>query len=385
MKRSQERIVTTHVGSLARPKPLLELMRARLNGQPYDEQAFDAAVREAVREAVRRQVECGVDVVADGEQSKPGFFAYVRDRLAGFEPMEGGPERPRAVKEKAAFPEYYAEYFKRDTQSIMPRTPLVCTGPIRYIGQKALQTDIDNLKAAMREFGAEEGFMPASAPRTYGAGNAFYKNEDEFVEALGEALREEYLAIVDAGLVLQIDDPVLTEFYSGDSPADDEQLRKDAERYIELLNHALRGIPEDSIRFHTCYGINEGPRIFDADMAVIARLMLKINAAAYSFEAANPRHDHEWRIWEDIKLPEGKVLIPGVITHTTNIVEHPGLVAQRIVNYARVVGRENVIAGADCGFSSQATYAPDIHPTVVWPKFQALSEGARLASAELWP
>lgn len=384
MKRSLERIVTTHVGSLARPKQLLELMRARLNGEPYDEQAYDEAVRAAVRDVVRRQVECGIDVVADGEQSKPGFYAYVRDRLAGFEPMEGGPERPRAVKEKAAFPEYYAEYFKRDAQSIMPRTPLVCTGPIKYVGQKALQTDIENLKSAMQEFGAEEGFMPASAPRTYGAGNVFYRSEDEFVEALGEALREEYLAIVDAGLVLQIDDPVLTEFYSGDSPVDDEQLRKDAERYIEILNHTLRGIPEDRIRFHTCYGINEGPRIFDADMAVIAKLMLKINAAAYSFEAANPRHDHEWRIWEDIKLPEGKILIPGVITHTTNIVEHPGLVAQRIVNYARVVGRENVIAGADCGFSSQATFAPDIHPTVVWPKFQALSEGARLASLELW-
>jgi 5-methyltetrahydropteroyltriglutamate--homocysteine methyltransferase len=384
MKRSEDRILTTHCGSLARPKELLDLMKARGDGTAFDAQAYEGAVARAVRENVKAQADAGIDVVTDGEQSKTGFFAYMRERLSGFEPYAGGQERARAIAEKQAFPEYYEEYFKRDIYSLMPRSPLICTGPIAYTGQEALQRDIENLKSALRGTNVPEAFMPATAPRAYGAANSYYASEDDFVEAFADALREEYLAIVDAGLVLQVDDPVLTELASGDSPEGNEETRRQAERYIEVLNHALRGIPAEKVRFHTCYGINEGPRIFDAPMAQIAGLMLKINAGAYSFEAANARHDHEWKLWRDVKLPEGKVLIPGVITHTSNIVEHPELVAQRLLNYASVVGRENVIAGADCGFSSQATYAPDVHPTIVWPKFEALAEGARIASAELW-
>jgi 5-methyltetrahydropteroyltriglutamate--homocysteine methyltransferase len=384
MKRSDERILTTHCGSLARPKELLDLMKGRLSGAAFEAQPYEQAVARAVRENVKAQARAGIDIVTDGEQSKTGFFAYMRERLSGFEPYEGGRERARAIAEKQAFPEYYEEYFKRDAHSLMPRAPLICTGPIAYIGQEDLHRDIENLKSALSGTDVAEAFMPATAPRAYGAANSYYASEDEFVEAFAEALRAEYLAIVDAGFILQVDDPVLTELASGDSPEGKEEIRRQAERYIEVLNHALRGIPEDKVRFHTCYGINEGPRIFDVPMAEIAGLMLKINAGAYSFETANARHEHEWRIWQDIKLPEGKVLIPGVITHTSNIVEHPELVAQRLLNYASLVGRENVIAGADCGFSSQATYAPDVHPTIVWPKFQALAEGARIASAELW-
>jgi 5-methyltetrahydropteroyltriglutamate--homocysteine methyltransferase len=384
MKHSDDRMLTTHCGSLARPKDLLDLIKARVSGAAFDAQAYEQAVAGAVKESVRAQAKAGIDVVTDGEQSKTGFFVYMRERLSGFEPYEGGRERARAIAEKQAFPEYYDEYFKRDAYSLMPRSPLICTGPITYIGQADLRRDIENLKSALSATDAVEAFMPATAPRAYGAANSYYASEDEFVEAFAEALRVEYLAIVDAGFILQIDDPVLTELASGDSPGDKEETRRQAERYIEVLNHSLRGIPEERVRFHTCYGINEGPRIFDVPMAEIAGLMLKINAGAYSFEAANARHDHEWRIWQDIKLPEGKVLIPGVITHTSNIVEHPELVAQRLLNYASVVGRENLIAGADCGFSSQATYAPDVHPTIVWPKFQALAEGARIASGELW-
>jgi 5-methyltetrahydropteroyltriglutamate--homocysteine methyltransferase len=384
MKRSENRILTTHCGSLARPKDLLDLMKARLSGTSFDARAYDDAVARTVRENVKAQADAGIDVVTDGEQSKTGFFAYMRERLSGFEPYEGGSERARAIAEKQAFPEYYEEYFKRDAYSLMPRVPLICTGAIAYTGHDDLRRDIENLKSALSDTDAAEAFMPATAPRAYGAANSYYASEDDFVEAFAEALREEYLAIVEAGFILQVDDPVLTELASGDSPGGKEETRRQAERYIEVLNHALRGIPEEKVRFHTCYGINEGPRIFDVPMAEIAGLMLKINAGAYSFEAANARHDHEWRIWQEIKLPEGKVLIPGVITHTSNIVEHPELVAQRLLNYASVVGRERLLAGADCGFSSQATYAPDVHPTIVWPKFQALAEGARIASAELW-
>ena len=245
-----------------------------------------------------------------------------------------------------------------------------------------MQADIANLKAAAAAAGAVEAFMPATAPQGLGA-NEYYKTDEEFMFAIAEAMREEYGAIVDAGIVLQVDDPALTSFFSqeGLSPA---ERRKLAETYVAALNHALRGIPPEMVRFHTCYGINEGPRVYDAPLRDIIDTMLRINVSAYSFEAANPRHEHEHHVFEDVKLPEGKVLIPGIISHTTNVVEHPELVADRIVSYARLVGRENVIAGSDCGFSSQATFTPDVHPSVVWAKFQALAEGAKLASQRLW-
>ena len=267
--------------------------------------------------------------------------------------------------------------------SIAPRTPMVCTGAVSYRGQDAIRKDIENLKAALTGLNPEEAFMPAVAPSGVGA-NEYYQSDEEYLNAVGEALRAEYLAIVDAGFVLQIDDPWLTEVHSQDPSLSLTERRKIAERSIEALNHALRGIPPEKIRFHTCYGINEGPRVHDAPLKDIVDLILKVDAGAYAFEAANPRHEHEYRVWETVKLPERKVLIPGVITHASNIVEHPELVAERIVRYAKLVGRENVIAGSDCGFSSQATYNPEVDPKVVWAKFNAMAEGARLATKQLW-
>jgi 5-methyltetrahydropteroyltriglutamate--homocysteine methyltransferase len=386
MKRSTDRILTTHCGSLARPKDLLDLMKAKVNGAPYDESAYNQRVRSAVAEIVREQAARGIDVITDGEQSKPGFFAYVRERLSGFEPKtpQTGAWK-QWVAEVTAFPEYYEQYFSRRMMggSIVPRTPMACTGPIAYRGQQALRADIENLKAALSGLMFEEAFMPAVAPSGVGA-NEYYDSDEAYLEAVGEALRVEYRAIVDAGFILQIDDPWLTEVHSQDPSLSARERRKIAERSIEALNHALRGIPPEKIRFHTCYGINEGPRVHDAPLQEIIDLVLKVNAGAYSFEAANPRHEHEYHVWESVKLPDGKVIIPGVITHASNIVEHPELIAERIVRYAKLVGRENVMAGSDCGFSSQATYNPEVDPKVVCAKFQAMTEGARLATKQLW-
>jgi 5-methyltetrahydropteroyltriglutamate--homocysteine methyltransferase len=385
MKRSTDRILTTHCGSLARPKDLLDLMKAKVNAEPYDETAFSRLVQSAVAEVIRKQVESGVDIVTDGEQGKPGFFAYVRERLAGFEPKgaERGARKEWAA-EVAAFPEYYEQYFSRRMMggSIAPRIPIVCTGPVSYRGQEAIRKDIENIKAALVGMKVEEAFMPAVAPSGVGA-NAYYSSEEQYLEAVGDALRTEYLAIVSAGFILQVDDPWLTELY-GDTSLSLTERRKIAERSIEALNYALRGIPAEKIRFHTCYGINEGPRVHDAALKDIVDLILKVNAGAYSFEAANARHAHEYHVWETVKLPAGKVIIPGVITHASNIVEHPELIAERITRFAKLVGRENVIAGSDCGFSSQATHNPEVHPTVVWAKFRAMAEGARLATKQLW-
>ncbi len=383
MRHSIDRILTTHCGSLARPKDLLDLMKARLAGEPSDEDVYARRVRSAVAESVKRQVECGIDVPTDGEQSKPGFYAYVRERLSGFEPTPG-PAAPGWVEEVAAFPEYYEQYFSHAMLggSITGGVRLRCTGPVSYCGQAAVRRDIENLKAALAGFAPADVFMPAVAPSGVGT-NEYYQTDEEYLYAVAEAMRTEYQAIVGAGFIVQIDDPFLTDLYSGSGlGAADQRTR--AERYVEAVNHALRGIPPDRVRFHTCYGINEGPRIHDAPLAAILDVMLKVNAGAYSFEAANPRHEHEYHIWETVRLPGGKLIIPGVITHASNIVEHPELIAERIVRYARRVGRENVIAGADCGFSSQATYSPEVHPTVVWAKFRALADGARLATKQLW-
>ncbi|HUK42729.1 MAG TPA: cobalamin-independent methionine synthase II family protein [Candidatus Acidoferrales bacterium] len=385
MKRSTERILTTHCGSLARPKDLLDLMKAKLNNEPYEEGAYGQRMRSAVAEIVRKQADHGIDIVTDGEQGKPGFFAYVRERLIGFEPKgaERGARKEWAA-EVAAFPEYYEQYFSRRMMggSIVRRVPMVCTGPVAYRGHEAIRKDIENLTAALAGIKVEEAFMPAVAPSGVGS-NQYYSSEEEYLQAVGEALRTEYQAIVGAGFILQVDDPWLTELY-GDSSLSLNDRRKIAERSIAALNHALRGIPAEKIRFHTCYGINEGPRVHDAALKDIVDLILKVNAGAYSFEAANPRHAHEYHVWETVKLPDGKIIIPGVVTHASNIVEHPELIAERITRFAKLVGRENVIAGSDCGFSSQATYNPEVHPTVVWAKFQAMAEGARLATKQLW-
>jgi 5-methyltetrahydropteroyltriglutamate--homocysteine methyltransferase len=383
MTRSAARILTTHCGSLARPRDLLDMMRAKARGEPYDPEAYAMLIRGAVAETVRQQVESGIDIPTDGEQGKLGFYAYVSERLTGFEPRAGARPTPFAA-EVSAFPEYYDQYFSRAMLggSVAPIVPLVCSGPVSYRGQEALGRDIDNFKAALAGLAPEDVFMPAVAPSGVGT-NEYYPTEEQYLHAVAEAMHAEYRAIVDAGFLVQIDDPFLTDLYSDPSLSAAQRQRR-GEMYVEAVNRGLRGIPEDRVRFHTCYGINEGPRIHDAPLGDIVGLVLKVNAGAYSFEAANARHEHEYHLWERVKLPEGKVLIPGVITHASNIVEHPELVAERIIRYARLVGRENVIAGTDCGFSSQATYNPEVHPTVVWAKFQAMADGARLASAQLW-
>jgi 5-methyltetrahydropteroyltriglutamate--homocysteine methyltransferase len=382
MQVSTTRILTTHCGSLPRPKELLDLIKARITGQPYDPAAYDASVRAAVADVVKQQAESGIDVLTDGEQSKPGFYAYVRERMGGFEARPGS-RRGVFEAEVEAFPEYYEQYFSRAMlgATLVPMVPFVCTAPISYKGQEAVARDIDNLKAALDGATPADVFMPAVAPSGVGK-NEYYRDDEEFLNAVSEALRSEYQAIVDAGFIVQIDDPFLTELYSYSSLSA-AQKRKTAEMYVEALNHGLRGIPPEKVRYHTCYGINEGPRVHDAPLKDIVDLVLKVNAGAYSFEAANPRHEHEYHVWETVKLSDGKAIIPGVITHASNIVEHPEYIAERIVRYAKLVGRENVIAGADCGFSSQATYTPEIHPTVMWAKFRALAEGATLASRHL--
>jgi len=383
IQQNTDRILTTHVGSLPRPRDLLDLMKARLAGEAYDQAAYDAQVRAAVKDCVRRQVETGIDVVTDGEQSKPGFYTYVRERLDGFE------ARPHTranffAAEVAAFPEYYEQYFKQAMlgRTIAPMKSLACVGPVKYRGEAAVQRDIENLKAALAGLECRAAFMPAVAPSGVGA-NEYYKSEEEYFHAVGAALHTEYQTIVDAGLLLQIDDPFLSDVFA-DKTLDGTQRRARAGLYVEAINAALSGIPPERVRYHTCYGINHGPRVHEAALADVVGHMLKINAGSYSFEAANPRHEHEYHRWEKIKLADGKVLIPGVITHASNIVEHPELIAERIMRYTKLVGRENVIAGADCGFSSQATYTTEVHPTVVWAKFEALRDGARLASRQLW-
>jgi 5-methyltetrahydropteroyltriglutamate--homocysteine methyltransferase len=383
MQQSASRILTTHCGSLPRPKDLLDLMKAKIEGERYDSNAFEARVRAAVAESVRRQVECGIDIPTDGEQGKPGFYIYAKERLEGFEPRPGSHVATFAA-EVEAFPEYYQDYFSRAMLggALVSPVPFVCTAPVHYRGQDAVHRDIANLKAALNGFDAVGVFMPAVAPSGVGK-NEFYPTDQEYLLAVAEAMRSEYLAIVDAGLLLQIDDPFLTELYSYSKLAAGK-VRGTAEAYVEALNHGLRGIPPEKVRYHTCYGINEGPRVHDAPLNDLIGMVLKVNAGAYSFEAANPRHEHEYRVWETVKLPEGKAIIPGVITHASNIVEHPELIAERIMRYAKLVGRENVIAGADCGFSSQATYQPEVHPTVIWAKFRAMAEGARLATDRLW-
>ena len=377
------RILTTHVGSLPRPNDLLGLMKSKVTGTAPNAELYESRICGAVAECVRKQAENGIDILNDGEQSKPGFFTYVRERLEGFEPrpqqrMQGWP------LEVSAFPEYYEQYFKEAMGggAVAPIVPVVCTGPVRYCGAEALKRDIENLKAAASSVKTHAVFMSSIAPSGAGS-NEYYRTEEEFFHAVGAALRTEYQAIIEAGFLLQIDDPFLTDIFA--DPAFDASARhKRASMFVEAINESLRGIPEEKVRFHTCYGINEGPRIHDAALDQIVPYMLRIHAGAYSFEAANARHEHEYHLWERVKLPEDKILIPGVITHASNIVEHPELIAERLIRFARLVGRENVIAGADCGFSSQATYRPEVHPTVVWAKFQALRDGARLASGQLW-
>lgn len=387
MRHSSSRILTTHVGSLARPANVLDLLWAKERREAYDTTTFETAVRDAVTGIVSRQRDLGIDVVNDGEQSKSSFLTYIAERLTGFSPSEKqGEDLWVESRETIAFPEFYDAHRKAREGLVAKPVKLVCTGPVAYCGHAALKRDIANVKAAAEKAGAEEVFMTAVSPSDVEGQqpNQFYKTAEDYLHAIADAMHEEYRAIVDAGIILQIDDPRLLTYYISRPDLSVDDCRRWAKVRVAALNHALRGIPTDRVRFHTCYGINIGPRVHEMNLADIVDIMLEVNAGAYLFEAGNPRHEHEWTVWERVKVPDGKILVPGVISHSTPLVEHPELVAQRLVRYAKIVGRENVIGGADCGFASFAAKEQEIHPSIVWAKFKNLAEGARIASKQLW-
>ena len=386
MKRSTDRILTTHVGSLPRPDDLFELMLARMDGKPVDEAAYAARVRQAVADSVKQQADAGLDVVSDGEMGKPSFITYASQRLAGLEKREGTRPSPFSnTRETRDFPDYYQSQVAEQVSARRRRALMVCTGPIAYKGQAQLRTDLETLKAALKGVPVTEAFVPAIAPSNIEctSPNEYYPSAEKYVFAIAEAMREEYKAIVDAGFLLQIDDPFLVTYYITRPDLSVAECRKWAELRVEALNHALEGIPADRVRFHTCYSINMGPRIHDMQLKDIIDIILKVKAQGFTFEAANPRHEHEYEEWKRAKLPDDKILLPGVITQSTVLVEHPELVAQRLVRFAGVVGRERVIASADCGFASFAG-SNEVHPSIVWAKFKALVDGSRLASGQLW-
>ena len=377
------RILTTHTGSLPRPDALSSLLFSRMARKPYDAGELAHQTTEAVAAVVKTQADLGVDIISDGEQSKTSFQAYAADRLAGLEPITPAPGE-RRTRENIAFPAFYRD----GAHSGSARPRWACTGPIRYVGQEALAADLQNLKRALQGTSSVDVFMPSVSPSSC-AGfmeNRYYKSDEEHVLAVAEAMREEYKTIAAAGFQVQIDDPRLAMHYMLNPDEDIEQARAWAWRRVEVLNHALRDIPPERVRHHTCYGINMGPRTSDMEMKHLADIIVTIRAGFYSFEMANPRHEHEWRVWEHVKPPDDRVLVPGCITHASVIVEHPELVADRIVRLAKVVGRERVIAGTDCGFASTLVpgQRPEIEAEIVWAKFKSLTEGARIASGALW-
>jgi 5-methyltetrahydropteroyltriglutamate--homocysteine methyltransferase len=385
MKRSNERILTTHVGRLQRPEELTQAMEAHPRGQPTDD-AFAGQLKAAVAEIVRQQADVGVDVVCDGEFGKLSWNTYINGRLGGHETVPINPgEAVRRSRDRTEFAQFYEElerggsaYYRSPGRDAPKGRRWSCTSDVTYIGGDALRHDLENLRAAVASTQVTEAFVPATSPmrpRT----NQHYASEDAYYEAVAEAMRTEYRAIVDAGFVLQIDDPHLPDLW--DSDAKEMTLadyRRRAGRVVEILNHALRGIPEDRIRYHICWGSWHGAHAHDLPLKDVVDLLLQVRAQAYSIEAANARHEHEWQLWKDVKLPDGKILIPGVVAHATNGIEHPELVALRIKNFASVVGRENVIASTDCGLGYR------VHPQIAWAKLKTLAAGARLASKELW-
>ncbi len=387
MKRSTERILTTHVGSLARPDRQLKLLFAKERGEDYDQAEFEASTRQAVDDIVVGQAKAGIDIVCDGEQGKSSFLTYITERLAGFSPSEQqGEDLWVDSRETIAFPEFYDAHRKSREGLIAQPVKLVCTGPVEYVGQEILQREIETVKAAAAKHNIEEVFMTAVSPSDVEGQqtNQFYDSDEAYLYAIADAIHHEYQAIVDAGLILQIDDPRLLTYYISRPDLSVEDCRRWAKVRVEALNHALNGLPTDRVRFHTCYGINIGPRVHEMNLADIVDIMLDVNAGAYLFEAGNPRHEHEWTVWQDVKLPDGKIIIPGVISHSTPLVEHPELIAQRLTRFANIVGRENVMGGSDCGFASFAATEQEIHPSIVWAKFANLAEGARIASRQLW-
>jgi len=382
MKRSTDRILVSHVGSLARPRDLMEMLVARNEGKPFDAEALARRTREAVADVVEKQIKCGIDIVNDGELGKSNFSRYTKERLGGFiERPAGADFKPTSIFGRDMLE--FTEYFNRGGRTSIGHHARVfyCVEPLTYIGQEEVKADITNLKSALQGKQLEEGFLPAVAPGTmeHWMKNEYYKTQEEYLFAISAAMAEEYRAIVDAGFVLQIDDPDLADAWQMHPQMTTVEYRKYQELRIEALNHGLKGLPEDRIRFHMCWGSYHGPHKYDIPLNEIVDLVLKVRAGCYSIEASNPCHEHEWRVWEGVKLPDDKLLMPGVIGHYSDFIEHPRAIADRLIRYAKIVGRENVIAGSDCGIGSRVG-----HPQVGWAKFQAMAEGARIASRELW-
>jgi 5-methyltetrahydropteroyltriglutamate--homocysteine methyltransferase len=391
MKRSTNRILTTHVGSLIRPASLLDFVRTRQEGRAVDEQAYEKCLSDSVAEAVRRQAQAGIDVVDDGEFGKSTSWSlYALTRLSGFEqrPIKPGADPFARGADRERFREFYEELERPNERAWSKVTThdVICVAPIQYIGFGELKRDIENLKAALRDLKVEEAFLPVAAPSSAipDRKNEYYRNDEDLLVALAEALRTEYKTIVDSGFLLQVDDARAAVTYDRMvPPASFEDYHRWLGRHVDVLNHALEGIPEDRIRYHVCWGSWPGPHTTDVPLKKIVDLILRVRAGAYLIEAANPRHEHEWRVWKDVNLPEGRILAPGVVSHGTNVVEHPELIAERILRFAEVVGRENVIASTDCGFA-QEQFNRRVHPSIMWAKLEAMAEGARIASQDLW-
>jgi len=380
---SIDRILTTHAGSLPRPPDILQMVRAKARGEPVDEKKLAARVKEAVTEVVRKQAAVGLDVIDDGEFGKPSFVTYVRDRLGGLEAAGVRPNAWLSSREAMSFPDYY-----KAQESASPRArqvQMACTSPLTYKGQAALKAELDNLKAALKGVDVAEVFVPCISPANIEDWNEnkYYETNDQYLFAIADAMNVEYRTIVDAGFLVQVDDPRLVSYYLMDPGMSVDGIRRWAIKRVEALNHALRGIPTEKIRYHTCYSINMGPRVHDLEVKHIIDILMKIRAGAFSFEASNPRHEHEWAVWKEAKIPKDTVLIPGVITNSSVLVEHPELVAQRLIRFAEFMGRENVIAGTDCGFASFAG-SDEVHASIVWAKMEAMVQGAEIASKKLW-
>ena len=387
MKRSNNRIFTTHVGSLIRPQSLQDFLRSKRAANPYDENAYQKCLTTSVADVVRDQAQAGIDIVSDGEFGKSISWAqYALERISGFErrPIKQDANPFKRGADRTKFAEFYAELDAKG--AVATTTEAICVGPIKYTGHAELQRDIDNFKAALKGVKVEEAFLPVAAPASVipDRKNEYYKGDAELQAAIAEAMRTEYKMIVDSGILLQLDDArSAVTFDRMVPPASFADYRSWLAGQVDILNHAIEGLPPDRIRYHVCWGSWPGPHTSDVPLKDIVDLILKVKVGAYVIEGANPRHEHEWQVWKKAKLAPGQVLIPGVISHATNVVEHPELVAERIVRLAKFVGRENVIAGTDCGFA-QGPFYRRVHPSVMWAKLEALSAGARLASKDLW-
>lgn len=386
------RIRTTHVGSLIRPPELQQFLRLRQAGEPYDALAYANCLRNSVAGAVRRQIEAGIDLPSDGEFGKTiSWSQYALERLSGFErrPVRPGEHGYSRGADRARFADFYRELDAADGPPAVVGASAgqaVCVGPIAYTGEAELARDIANFRDALAGAGAAEGFLPVASPTSVipDRKNEYYKTDEALLYAIAEAMRTEYRAIVQAGLYVQLDDARLAVTYDRMvPPASLAEYRSWVARNVEAINHALQGIPEERVRYHVCWGSWPGPHTTDVPLAEIVDLVLRVKAGTYLIEGANPRHAHEWRVWERVKLPDGKVLAPGLISHATNVVEHPQLVADGIVRLAKLVGRERVLASTDCGFA-QGPFHRRVHPSIMWAKLESLAQGARLASRALW-